>query len=273
MDHGIESPGERKKAGKPGEGTILLKSFYSGANVIIQIEDDGRGIDPRKIKEKAIEKGLVSTETDPDDRELFNLLFMPGFSTAEKITGVSGRGVGMDVVKRKINDIRGEVELDSTPGKGTRIQIKLPLTLSIIDGLLVRISNTHYIVPLASVDKIYAVKHEKIANTFNNLVVLDGVQYPFFYLRPEFKVDGEAPEDEQVVVLYFEDKKIGIAVDYVVGEYQAVLKPLGVHYKGQEEVSGASILGDGSVALVLDTNKLIQKLSNRKLKMEENKNE
>jgi len=168
----------------------------------------------------------------------------------------------MDVVRRKIADIRGEVDVDSIINKGTTITLKLPLTLSIIDGLLVDIDKTNYIIPLSAVEKIYAIEHSKLVNTFNHLVILDGVQIPFFYLREEFNIEENDETMDQVVVVKYEDQKVGFVVDAVVGEYQAVLKPLGKYYKRQEIISGATILGDGTVALVFDTNKAIKYFSN-----------
>ncbi|MFC2138455.1 chemotaxis protein CheA [Bacteroidota bacterium] len=273
IDHGIESPAERKKKGKQETGTIIFKAYYSGTNVVIEIKDDGAGIDPEKIKAKAIKTGLIYDDSVLDKSGLFDLIFMPGFSTASKVTDVSGRGVGMDVVRRKIAEIRGEVKIDSEINKGTKLTILLPLTLSIIDGLLVKISNTHFIIPLAAIDKIYAIQHEEINKSFNNHIKLDSMLLPYFYLREEFHVNEETPESEQVILVQYQDKQVGIIVDHVVGEYQAVLKPLGKHYKNQEMISGASILGDGTVALVLDTNKLINSISNQNINMEEIKNE
>lgn len=264
LDHGIEDAAQREKAGKPKQGKITLKAFYSGANVMIQISDDGAGIDPEMITHKAIAKGIISADRKLSKREVLELVFLPGFSTATKVTDVSGRGVGMDVVKRKIADIRGEVEIDSEKGVGTTITIKLPLTLSIIDGLLVKVEDTHFIIPLSVVDKIYAVEHEKIAKTFNNVVVLDGKQIPFFYIRREFEHTESTEKFEQVIVVNFEEKSVGLIVDTVIGEYQAVLKPLGKHYKNQDMISGATILGDGTVALVMDTNKIIKLFANHK---------
>jgi two-component system chemotaxis sensor kinase CheA len=270
MDHGIEEPSVREKAGKPRRGTILLRAFYSGANVHIQISDDGGGINPEFIRNKAISKGIISADANLSRKEILDLIFLPGFSTASKVTDVSGRGVGMDVVRRKIADIRGEVEVESDPGKGTIITIKLPLTLSIIDGLLVKVDDIHYVLPLTAIDKIYAVDRKTLFKSFNNVVVLDGEQYPYFYLRREFGL-AENSEDfvEQIVLIKFEDKRIGVVVDYVVGEYQAVLKPLGKHYKQQEIISGATILGDGTIALVMDTNKAIKQFANQIINSEE----
>ncbi len=261
LDHGIEDAATRIRAGKPARGTILLRAFYSGANVMIQVSDDGAGMDPRVIQAKAVEKGIIAADRKLSKREILELVFMPGFSTSKEVTDVSGRGVGMDVVKRKIMELRGEVEVDSEKGVGTTITIKLPLTLSIIDGLLVRVHETNYVIPLSSVDKIYAVEHKKVVDQFNDVVVLDGQQVPFFNLRKEFNQPEFPDEMEQVIVVHYEEKKVGFVVDLVVGEYQAVLKPLGRHYKNQDMISGATILGDGTVALVMDTNRIINQFS------------
>ena len=244
LDHGIEDAETRIRAGKPAQGTILLRSFYSGTNVMIQVSDDGAGMDPKVIQAKAVERGIVSADRKLSKREILELVFLPGFSTSKVVTEVSGRGVGMDVVKRKIMELRGEVEVDSEIGVGTTITIKLPLTLSIIDGLLVRVHETNYVIPLSSVDKIYAVQHEKVVDQFNDVVVLDGRQVPFFNLRKEFSLPEFPDKMEQVIVVNYEERKVGFVVDLVVGEYQAVLKPLGRHYKNQDMISGATILGD-----------------------------
>ena len=261
LDHGIEDAETRIRAGKPAQGTILLRSFYSGTNVMIQVSDDGAGMDPKVIQAKAVERGIVSADRKLSKREILELVFLPGFSTSKVVTEVSGRGVGMDVVKRKIMELRGEVEVDSEIGVGTTITIKLPLTLSIIDGLLVRVHETNYVIPLSSVDKIYAVQHEKVVDQFNDVVVLDGRQVPFFNLRKEFSLPEFPDKMEQVIVVNYEERKVGFVVDLVVGEYQAVLKPLGRHYKNQDMISGATILGDGTVALVMGTNRIISGFS------------
>jgi len=261
IDHGIEDPSMREQNGKPPKGKIVLKSFYSGANVIIQISDDGKGIEPDIILNKAIEKGLVKKETKLSKSEILNLIFLPGFSTAKNLTDISGRGVGMDVVKRKMTELRGDVDIDSEIGKGCTITLKIPLTLSIIDGLLVFIENTNYLIPLTVIEKIYAVKHENLVNTFNHMIKLDGKQIPFFNLREEFCLDESKLDLEQVIVVKYDNILVGIAVDGVIGEYQAVLKPLGKLYSDQEYFSGATILGDGNVALILDTNKIIKTFS------------
>lgn len=267
MDHGIESNADRKKLGKPARATILLKAFYSGTNVIIQISDDGKGIDPEQIKKHALSKGLISADVEISKKEALELVFLPGFSTAKQVTKVSGRGVGMDVVKRKIAEIRGEVDLDSEINKGTTITIRLPLTLSIIDGLLVQIGETKFIIPLSSVDKVYEFKHQALLNAVNHLIRTDNSEVAYLNLRELFQVDGTPPETEHVIVVQYSDVRIGLSVDNIIGQYQAVLKPLGKMYKNQQSISGATILGDGTVALVLDTNKLISQFANSEIKV------
>ncbi|NMC59530.1 MAG: chemotaxis protein CheA [Candidatus Methanofastidiosa archaeon] len=261
IDHGIEDAAERKKQGKPIKGKIVLKAFYSGTNVFIQVIDDGKGIDEDAITKKAIEKGIITADAKLTKREMLDLIFIAGFSTAKSVTNISGRGVGMDVVKKKISDLRCEVEVLSEINKGTTISMKLPLTLSIIDGLLVCIEKTHYVIPLASIDKCYAFEHNKLMNAVNNLIYAGEEHIPFVYLRKIFGFIEEAPQNEQVIVVEYNANKIGLAVDKVVGEYQAVLKSLGKIFKKQDIISGATILGDGTVALVLDTNKIIYQYS------------
>ena len=261
IDHGIEEAFVRANLGKPPQGKILLKAYYSGSHVIIEVHDDGRGLDKEKIREKAIARGLITPAAALSEKELFDLIFLPGFSTASQLTEVSGRGVGMDVVRRRITDMRGEVSLASQPQAGTTLTIRLPLTVSIIDGLLVGIQDTKYVIPLSVVDKCYEVKHERLVGRFNDLLVLDGEQVPFHYLRDEFAVGGTAPSVEQVVVVHYEGKRVGLTVDAIIDEYQAVLKPLGKYYKHLDMISGATILGDGTVALVLDPGLLIRQLT------------
>jgi two-component system chemotaxis sensor kinase CheA len=261
IDHGIESPEEREKKGKRRQGTILFKSYYSGANVIIEIIDDGAGIKFEKIKKIAVEKGLIAPDADLSEKEIINLIFLPGFSTADQITGVSGRGVGMDVVKRNIGDIRGEIEVTTQVGKGSTFQIRLPLTLSIIDGLRIEIGTTEYILPLFAVQKCYEVVTTQLTETFNQWVTLDSQRIPFLFLREDFGATSSAPYHSQVIKIVQNGNPVGLVVDRIVGDYQAVLKPLGHLYRNQDEFSGATILGDGTVALVIDPVKLIQKHS------------
>ncbi len=260
LDHGIESKEDRIKAGKPEQGTIKLMSYYSGAKVYIRIEDDGKGMDPEKIKNKAVEKKLISKDDQLSDKEIYDLIFLPGFSTAANITDVSGRGVGMDVVRKNILDLRGDIEVDSKLGKGTSITLGLPLTLSVIDGLLIKAEKTHFIIPLSEISKCFEIPRKQISNEFNQLIVLDGEQVPFLDLRREFKMDMEsAPETLSVILIQKLGTKIGVCVDSIEGEYQAVLKPVGKYYRNQEFISGATILGDGSLALVLDSYKIVER--------------
>ena len=261
IDHGIETAEERTAKGKPAQGKIILQAYYSGSQVVIAVTDDGKGMDLDKIRTKAIDRGLINPDEQLSEKEILDLIFLPGFSTSDKVTNISGRGVGMDVVKRKISDIRGTVSVSTEKDEGTTITIKLPLTLSIIDGMLVRIANTDYIIPLSVIDTIFAVEHTKIEKSFNNIINIEGVQYPFYYLRDEFNIEGEKPEREEIIMVKYDDKKIGIVVDHITGEYQAVLKPLGKMYRHQDVFSGASILGDGTVALVLDTHKVINQFT------------
>lgn len=262
LDHGIESVEDRIKAGKPEKGTIFFNAYHSSTNVHIEIEDDGRGVDTEKVRRKAISKGIINEETILTDKQIFDLLFLPGFSTAENVTDVSGRGVGMDVVRQKISNIRGEIEIESQRNVGTKITLKIPLTLSIIDGLLVQVNETFFVLPLSSVQKIFAINHNDIENRFNNLVVLDGERIPYFYLRNEFEAEANEKITEHIIIIQYENQKVGLVVDDVVGEYQAVLKPLGKHYKNQEIISAATILGDGTIALVIDTNRAVNYFAN-----------
>jgi two-component system, chemotaxis family, sensor kinase CheA len=261
IDHGIEDTETRKKTGKPEKGKILLKAYYSGTNVFIQVSDDGKGMNTQEIFKHAVKAGIMQSDSVPTEKELLDLIFLPGFSTASKVTKISGRGVGMDVVKRKIAELRGEVAITTELGKGTTITIKLPLTLSIIDGLLVVIDNTYFVIPLASIDKCLEFNHKSLMNAVNNLIYVNNGHIPFAYLRKEFNITTPPPEIEQVIVIEYGDIHFGLAVDHIVGEYQAVLNSLGKMFKNQDIISGATILGDGTVALVMDPNKIISKFS------------
>jgi len=257
VDHGIEMPDERIKSGKSPKGTILFKAFYSGASVIVELTDDGKGINHEFIKEKAISKGLIDDKTELSRKEIFELVFLSGFSTKEEVTDVSGRGVGMDVVKKKIGEIRGEVSLDSEMGKGTTLTLELPMTLSIIDGLLVKVSNNQYVIPIANIEKIFALDNISFGNTFNHVVNIENEQYSFIDLRESFETDAPNKGTEQLILVKYEDRRVGLLVDQVIGEYQTVVKPMGRFLKKQENISGASIMGDGTIAMVIDTNRLI----------------
>ena len=260
IDHGIETVEERKKLDKDEVGIIFLKAYYSGTNVFLQVGDDGRGINVEKIKKSAIKKGFLSNEIKYSKEEIIKVIFEPGFTTAETISEISGRGVGLDVVRRTVADLRGEITVDTKKNEGTTFTIKLPLTLSIIDGLLVEIGKEKYVIPMNIISKIYEIKHQKLAESHYNILELDNQQIPYFYLREEFKVKMEVPKTEQVLVVFADNRAIGIVVDRVIGENQAVLKPLGKMYKDLQIFSGATILGDGTVALVMDVFKIAEQL-------------
>jgi two-component system chemotaxis sensor kinase CheA len=260
IDHGLEHPDVRQKAGKHPIGHITLEAAYSGANVVIKIMDDGAGVDCEKVRLKAIEKGLLHDDEKLTKEEMLDLLFVPGFSTSSQVTEVSGRGVGMDVVKRNIAAIRGDVHMESEKGKGSCIAISLPMVLSIIDGLLVRIGSTQYVIPLSLTDRIYPASSQMLEDTFINVVTLDGVQIPFINLRKEFEVDGAAPAKCQMVVVKQAGYTIALSVDQVLGKIQAVLKPLGKLYHKQKMISAATIMGDGTIALVLDANTIVREV-------------
>jgi len=264
IDHGIEDPEVRHQAGKPRCGTILFKAYCSGTNVFIEIKDDGKGMDAAKIREKAIQKGIIGKDEVLNEKEIFNLIFLPGFSTAEKISEISGRGVGMDVVKRKITDIRGQIKITSQVNIGTTITIRLPLTVSIIDGLLVKVNDADFVIPLSSVDRCFELPATNVLNHFSNVVVLDGEQIPFISLAEEFYGIQKDSSTQEIIIVHHEDQRVALIADYVVGKFQAVLKPLGKYFMQMENISGATILGDGRIALVLDTGKVIEQYSVKK---------
>jgi two-component system, chemotaxis family, sensor kinase CheA len=252
IDHGIEKPEKRLAAGKPRTGTIRLGAEHAGDSVLITIYDDGGGINREAIHKKAIELGMVSPNLDLSDQEVFSYIFAPGFSMAATITSVSGRGVGMDVVKRGIEGLRGTIVVDSTLGVGTTITLKIPLTLAIIESLLVKIGDSHYVLPLTSVEECVELSRQDVENAHGrNLANVRGHLTPYISLRQQFGIGGERPEIEQIVIVGVKGGRIGFVVDAVVGEHQTVIKPLGAFYHDVVGISGATILGDGSVALIL----------------------
>ena len=259
IDHGIEMPEERAAAGKKREGTVHLSATHSGASVLIKITDDGKGLDQEAIVEKAIKNGIIAPDAVLTEKEIFALIFEPGFSTAKKVTGVSGRGVGMDVVKRNIDALRGTVEVRSEKGRGSTITLKLPLTLAIIDGLLVKVGGEFFVIPLSVVEGCVELKQEDIQRAHGrHTAEVRGELVPYVKLREYFQIRGEALDIEQIVITDVEDSRVGFVVDYVIGEHQTVIKTLGRVYKDVEGVSGATILGDGTVALILDIPRLIR---------------
>lgn len=258
IDHGIESPEQRRAAKKNETGVIHLSAKHSGAHVLISIKDDGKGLDPVKIKQKAIEKGIITGEEDLSDQEIRNLLFAPGFSTAEKITDLSGRGVGMDVVKKSIESLRGSIDLTSTKGECTCITLKLPLTLAIIDGLLVTIGAGYFVLPLSSVEECVELSKERLGDgKSGNILNVRGDIVPYVRLRDEYGIRDKKPEIEHVVIMETGGKRVGFVVDHVIGGHQTVIKNLGAAFKDAKDISGATILGDGTVALIIDVNKIL----------------
>jgi two-component system chemotaxis sensor kinase CheA len=252
IDHGIEKPADRIAAGKPAIGTIRLGAEHAGDSVLITIRDDGAGINRDAIRTKAVELGMIAPHADLTDQEIYSYIFAPGFSMAAKITNISGRGVGMDVVKRGIEGLRGTIVVDSELGKGTVITLKIPLTLAIIESLLVKIGETHFVLPLGAVEESIELSRDDIrAAHGRNLAKVRGNLTPYICLRDQFGIHSTRPDIEQIVIVSVQGVRIGFVVDFVVGEHQTVIKPLGVLYLDVKGISGATILGDGSVALIL----------------------
>jgi two-component system chemotaxis sensor kinase CheA len=262
IDHGVESPEARVAVGKPRQGKVALSAVHSGNSVLLTIVDDGAGLDKNAILAKAMEQGLVSAHSDLPDKEIFNLIFAPGFSTAKKVTSVSGRGVGMDVVKRAIDTLRGSIEVDSRPGAGTTISLCLPLTMAIIETLLVQIGPDRFLIPLSLVSECIELTRAAVAAAHGReMVTVRGHLVPYIPLRHRFAIGGEPPGIEQVVITEVNGLRVGVVVDQVIGEHQTVIKSLGRMYKNVAGVSGATILGDGSVALILDVPQLVRSAS------------
>ena len=262
VDHGIESPEERRKAGKPEEGTVLLKASNEGNMIIIDIADDGAGIDVAKVRQKAIDKGLIHPDKVLTDQEAFNLIFLAGFSTSDKITNVSGRGVGLDVVRTMIDKLNGTVSVSSEKGKGSKFSIRLPLTLAIIQGLLVKVGTEVYSIPIASVLESQRIKMNEIS-TIDNYEVLNVRNEVISILRLSRLFNIRETQQNQddycfIVIVGSQEKKIGIMVDSLIGEEDVVIKPLRDQFTNSPGIAGASILGDGSVSLIIDVSQLLE---------------
>ena len=259
LDHGIETPEQRESSGKPRCGQMKLSALHSGANVVIRISDDGAGLNTEAIRQKAIDKGLISKDSELSEHDVHALIFAPGFSTSEEVTSLSGRGVGMDVVRRNIEALRGGVDIDSVRGAGTTITIKLPLTLAIIEGLQVEIQSDYFVIPLAMVEECIELSQDdrSISDARHYVNVRDEL-VPYVRLREWFDIPGKPPQIEQIVIVNFDDRRVGIVVDRVIGEHQTVIKSLGKVYQNMHGLSGATIRGDGTVALILDVPILVQ---------------
>lgn len=257
IDHGIETIEERINKSKPETGTITLSAQHADSQVIIRIQDDGKGLDVNAIRNKALEKNLITEDEKLSDSEIHMLIFEPGFSTAEKVSDISGRGVGMDVVRRSIQELGGKISIDSIPGEGTSFVIRLPMTLAIIEGLMVRVGAEYYVLPLSAVEECIEMFSDQQAFANKRLVTLRGAQIPYLSLREYFQVEGERPPIQQVVITHVNDEYFGFCVDEVIGQYQTVIKRLGKLYEGVTGFSGATILGDGSVAMILEPQALM----------------
>lgn len=255
MDHGLETTEVRRARGKPAAGRLGLHACHDSGSIVIEISDDGGGLSRDKIRTKAIERGLISSGQILTDEEVANLIFEPGFSTAEKVTHLSGRGVGMDVVKRNIQALRGTIEVESTEGQGSRFTIRLPLTLAIIDGFLVGVGKASYVVPLEMVVECLELRDIPADCHYLNL---RGEVLPFVRLREMFEVEGDWPRRENVVVVKVGTRKLGIVVDVLQGEFQTVIKPLSAIFRHLRGIGGSTILGSGEVALILDVTVLAQ---------------
>ncbi len=262
-DHGVETPEVRSEAGKPEGGVIELKAYNEGNHIVIEIKDDGKGMDPDVLKEKCIEKGVIS-EREADsmsDKEAFTLIFRPGFSTAAQVTNVSGRGVGMDVVKTNIEKLNGIIDIDSEYGVGTTMKLKIPLTLAIIQALLVGVQEEYYAIPLASVLETVRVGHDEIYTVEGKSVLrLRDEVLSLVRLADIFKVDTvfESAEEAYVVVIGLAENKLGVIVDFLIGQEEIVIKSLGNYLKGIEGIAGATIRGDGKVTLIVDVAAMMQ---------------
>lgn len=262
IDHGIDMPEERKAAGKRAQGVILLEAEHSGSEVLIRITDDGKGMDAAAIRSKAVEKGLIAPDAELSAQDTLKLIFLPGFSMASKITSISGRGVGMDVVHRAIESLRGIIEVQSVLGQGTTITIRLPLTLAIIVGLQVQVGEGYYVIPLSLVEECVELHGKDVDPSRKQQIInLRGELVPYIHLRRWFELSGEPPPIEQIVIAGVEGKRIGIVVDRVIGEHQTVIKTLGRVYRDVEGISGATIKGDGTLALILDVPRLVRSVA------------
>jgi len=257
-DHGLETAEQRLAAGKPAAGTISLSARQQGGEVIITIKDDGRGIDKDRVRAKAESSGLIAANASLSDQELYQLIFQPGFSTAQQVTNLSGRGVGMDVVKRTIDALRGTINVVSRPGQGSEISLAIPLTLAIIDGLLVRVGSGRYVIPLAAVEECLELSvEEDMRSRGRSFISLRDSLVPFIRLRDLFRTGTTPDPFQKVVVISTGSERVGLVVDQIIGDHQTVIKSMSKLHHDVGTFSGATILGDGNVALILDVGHLV----------------
>ncbi|MBR0155820.1 MAG: chemotaxis protein CheA, partial [Treponema sp.] len=255
-DHGIESPEARALSGKNATGTVTLSARHAGAFVLITISDDGAGLNRDAIYNKAVERGLIKPGESIPDKQVYDLIFQPGFSTSKAVTSVSGRGVGMDVVKKDIDSLGGSVSIETEKGRGSSFILKIPLTLAIIEGMLVQIGENKYVIPVSGVEECIEYEPKEDSDFLCSHIVARDEYLPCINMRKYFEVPGISSQDQQVVVVNDQTSKIGIIVDHIIGNHQTVIKPIGKLFKKIEGLSGSTILGDGSVALILDIFKL-----------------
>ena len=258
VDHGFEKPAERESQGKNPCGLIRLTAAHSGGNIIVKLEDDGAGFDRAGILDKAKRLGLLSGKDEIRDEELYDLVFRAGFSTAKSVTDLSGRGVGLDVVRRNIDNLRGTVEISSTAGKGSTITIRLPLTLAIIEGFSVRVGSETFIVPLEHVTECTELPAEQRSPEAGGILSLRGSALPYVRLRRVFSLSGETPKRENIVVVKINEFHAGIAVDELLGGMQTVVKPLGRAFRAVPGIAGSTVLGDGRIGLILEVPSLLR---------------
>ena len=263
LDHGIESQEIRLYKGKPAQGQLKLSACHEAGSVLIEISDDGAGLNVERIRQKAVEKGIISSDRELSKEDIFKLIFAPGFSTADAVTNLSGRGVGMDVVKRNIEELRGQIEITSIPDKGTCFKIRLPLTLAIIDGFLVRVGDTHLVLPLNMVHECIELP-EQLDND-RNYLDLRGEGLRFIKLAELFQLSGTVTAKQNIVVVQYGQHKAGLVVDQLQGELQAVIKPLNTMFKSLPGIGGYTILGTGNVGFILDIPQLVQFASSAEL--------
>lgn len=255
MDHGIENATIRAERGKPAKGKLTLNAYHESGSIVIEVSDDGGGLNREKILAKALERGLVQPGANLSDKDIYGLIFEPGFSTADQISNLSGRGVGMDVVKQNITALRGAIEINSTVGEGTTMRIHLPLTLAIIDGFLVAVGNSFFVIPQ---DRIVECVELPTESFYSDYMDLRGEVLPFIRLGKFFKINREPSRRENVVVVNSGGSKTGIVVDRLLGEFQTVIKPLGKLFNHVQGIGGSTILGSGEVALIVDVQVLVQ---------------
>ncbi|MFL9501339.1 chemotaxis protein CheA [Rhodopseudomonas palustris] len=257
IDHGIEAPAARVAAGKPEQGRIELAAVHAGAQVLVTVKDNGGGLNTARIRAKAEEQGLIAPGATASDQEIHQFLFHPGFSTAQTVSALSGRGVGMDVVKRTIENMRGSIDLSTVPGDGTTVTLRLPLTLAIIEGLLIRVGSGRYIIPLSAVEECVELTAEDERSRSRNFLNVRGNLVPFLRLRQIFDADGEPDQHQKTIIISTGETRVGLVADQIIGNHQTVIKSLSKLHSDVTMFSGATILGDGTAALILDVVQLV----------------